>query len=154
MDVDREIGIDGTAIMQKTQLEEFLLPDMLRSSEQGSHCFEAPTAGDDEIFNTKKENHNQLRLLYRLPRNNSARTWKARSDARGRHAAALAHVGDDFADGLTDGPVGVGLNGSLCDIFWQLKDVAREFGMDDTAIIQRMQPAEFLWLKTLRSREK
>ena len=41
----------------------------------------------------------------RCPRNIRATTWDARSDGRGRHAAVRGHVDDDFADGVTDGPV-------------------------------------------------
>ena len=35
--------------------------------------------------------------------------------------------------------------------FWQLNDVAGELGMNDTAIMRRMQTTSILWLGTLRS---
>ena len=38
--------------------------------------------------------------------------------------------------------------------FWQLKDVAGEFWMNDAAIMQQTQLAEFLWLVTLHSRKR
>ena len=41
----------------------------------------------------------------------------------------------------------------IIHFFWQLRDMAGEFGIYDAATVQRMQPAGFLWLDTLRSRE-
>ena len=38
--------------------------------------------------------------------------------------------------------------------FWQLKDVAGEFWMNDAAIMQQTQLAELLWLVTLQSRKR
>ena len=43
--------------------------------------------------------------------------------------------------------------GHYYSFFLQLRDVAGEFGIYDAATVQRMQPAGFLWLDTLRSRE-
>jgi hypothetical protein len=74
-------------------------------------------------------------------------------------------VDDDFADGLTDGPVREGRREgrsrqeragkrAIINHFWQLKDVVREIWMGDAAIMQRMQPEEFLWLDSLRSRKR
>ena len=65
-------------------------------------------------------------------------------------AAALAALGACF------GGLGVREAGKrvIVNHFWQLKDVAGEFWMNDAAIMQQTQLAEFLWLVTLQSRKR
>ena len=61
-----------------------------------------------------------------------------------------------FHGGSSDVPVGAGNDGKRVFVnhFWQLKDVAGEFWMNDAAIMQQTQLAEFLWLVTLQSRKR